>query len=79
MRMTNQPLALRLTLEEAQQEAKQQCFRRYLQHKREQVKLHEAFEHRQDLRIANSKGISLSMQQKLRKSIGDLEKIISWT
>ena len=63
---TEQPTALRMTLEEATA-AQKNCFKRYLQHKKDQHKLREKFERKQDERIAEHKGITLSAQQKLRK------------
>lgn len=76
MRKTQQMHALQVTLEEAKLE-KQRCFRQYLQHKRDQTKLREAFERKQDQRIADAKGITLLTQQKLRRSTRQTKAIFS--
>ena len=66
MQKTHQMQALQLSLDEAKME-KQRCYRRYLKHKKDQWALREAFERKQDERIAKAKGTSISTQQQLRR------------
>ena len=66
MRSTNQPTALRMLPEEVLT-AQQACIRRYRKHKKDQVRLREQFERKQDKRLAEAKGITLTSQQKTTK------------
>lgn len=66
MHRTNQREALQLALEQVKQ-AQKQCIRRYLTNKRNQVALRQAFEQKQDERLATARGTSIEVQQKQRK------------
>ena len=64
MTQTNTPLALQASLEEAEQ-ARDQCYTEYKQHKKNHVQLHEEFRYQICVRRAASFGTSVEAQEKI--------------